>query len=136
MAQTVKTWRDRWYEVIFEADTHAGKTFDILLLVAILLSVLTVILDSVASIEARIGELLYSAEWFFTILFTVEYVLRLWSVARTEQEINDHMNSGLAGKEPGLVGYWRLDGEGGRDPDHQGEAENSDDLRRQGGSVV
>jgi len=77
MDEPAKTWRERWYEVIFEADTRAGKTFDVMLLLAILLSVLTVVLDSVQSIHLRHRELLYRAEWFFTTLFTIEYVARI-----------------------------------------------------------
>ncbi|MHC4449302.1 MAG: ion transporter [Planctomycetota bacterium] len=73
----VKSWRERWYEVIFEADTRAGKTFDILLLIAIFLSVLAVILDSVGSIHERFGRELDAAEWLFTIAFTIEYVARI-----------------------------------------------------------
>ena len=75
-----RNWRTVLREVIFEADTPAGKLFDILLIVAILLSVLTVMLHSVASIRGRYGALLTTAEWSFTILFTVEYVLRLLCV--------------------------------------------------------
>ncbi|MHC4937455.1 MAG: ion transporter [Planctomycetota bacterium] len=71
------TWRERWYEVIFEADTRAGKTFDVLLLIAIFLSVLTVILESVRPVRDQYGGLLNAAEWVFTILFTIEYVARL-----------------------------------------------------------
>lgn len=74
--------RRRIHEIIFEADTPLGKSFDILLIVSILISVVTVMLDSVASIELRYGNLLYWVEWFFTILFTVEYLLRLYSVGR------------------------------------------------------
>ncbi|MHC4409328.1 MAG: ion transporter [Planctomycetota bacterium] len=72
-----KSWRDRWYEVIFEADTRAGKIFDVLLLVAIFLSVLAVILDSVGSVQERFGSELDAAEWIFTILFTIEYIARI-----------------------------------------------------------
>ncbi len=75
-----RSWRDRLYEIIFEADTLAGKWFDIALIVVILLSVLTVMLDSVASVQARYGRWLYVLEWLFTILFTVEYILRLLCV--------------------------------------------------------
>jgi voltage-gated potassium channel len=75
-------WRERVHEIIFEADTPLGKAFDVALLLAIFLSVLAVMLDSVATIRERYGELLRAAEWFFTILFTVEYVLRLISVRR------------------------------------------------------
>jgi len=71
------SWRERWYEVIFEADTPAGKAFDVVLLVAIFLSVLAVVLESVESIGTRHGDLLFAAEWFFTVLFTIEYAARI-----------------------------------------------------------
>ncbi|MCC6545456.1 MAG: ion transporter, partial [Nitrospirae bacterium] len=70
------------HEVIFEADTPLGKAFDILLLISILLSVLAVMLDSVESINADYGIFLYKVEWFFTIIFTIEYCLRLLCVGR------------------------------------------------------
>lgn len=75
-------WREVLFEVIFEADTPAGKWFDIVLIACILLSVATVMLDSVSEIAAEHGPLLQGIEWFFTILFTVEYVLRLLCVGR------------------------------------------------------
>jgi len=75
-------WRDVLFEVIFEADTAAGKWFDIALIMCILLSVATVMLDSVSEIAAKHGRLLQGIEWLFTILFTVEYVLRLLCVGR------------------------------------------------------
>jgi voltage-gated potassium channel len=75
-------WREHLHEVIFEADTPAGKLFDVALLVLIVASVLTVILESVTGVQARHGIILQAAEWFFTILFTVEYVLRLLCVRR------------------------------------------------------
>jgi len=65
------------YEIIFEADTSKGKLFDVALLWAIVLSVLAVFLESVASIERDYGDFLRTAEWVFTILFTIEYVLRI-----------------------------------------------------------
>ncbi|MCA9248422.1 MAG: ion transporter [Planctomycetales bacterium] len=73
------SWRERWYEIIFEADTPAGKLFDVVLLIAIVLSVLVVMLESVKSIgeDARFGRWLIAAEWFFTLLFTAEYLARL-----------------------------------------------------------
>jgi len=77
MAQSTKGWREHWYEVIFEADTRAGKAFDVLLLIAIFLSVLTVILDSVKSINQRYGDALIAAEVIFTVLFTIEYIARI-----------------------------------------------------------
>ncbi len=75
-------WRQRLHRIIFESDTRAGKVFDIVLLVCITVSVLVVMLESVPSIEERHGSLLRSAEWVFTILFTIEYALRLISVRR------------------------------------------------------
>jgi voltage-gated potassium channel len=72
-----QSWRERWYEIIFEADTPAGKLFDVVLLVAIVLSVLVVMLESVESIRAAYGQVLVVAEWCFTLLFTFEYVMRL-----------------------------------------------------------
>ena len=75
-------WRRRLFGVIFESDTPAGRGFDLALIVVILLSVLTIMLDSVPSIHARHGGWLYALEWLFTILFTVEYLLRLLCVGR------------------------------------------------------
>lgn len=70
-------WRSKLHEIIFEADTPIGKLFDVVLLILIVVSVLVVILDSVASLNARFGLYFYYAEWFFTILFTLEYMLRI-----------------------------------------------------------
>ncbi len=74
--------RRRLYEIIFEADTPAGKLFDIALIWCIVLSVAAVILDSVASLNRAAGPFLSGLEWFFTALFTVEYILRLLCVKR------------------------------------------------------
>jgi voltage-gated potassium channel len=74
--------RRRLHEIIFEADTRAGRGFDIALIWAILLSVAAVMLDSVAGIRAQHGRFLAAAEWFFTALFTVEYVLRLYCIGK------------------------------------------------------
>jgi voltage-gated potassium channel len=70
-------WRDALYLIIFEHGTPGGKLFDVALIATIILSVMAVILDSVASIHATYGDALYSLEWVFTALFTVEYILRL-----------------------------------------------------------
>jgi voltage-gated potassium channel len=69
--------RARLHEIIFEADTPIGKVFDITLLILIVLSVIVVLLDSVAGIHTRYGDLLLIAEWIFTILFTIEYLIRI-----------------------------------------------------------
>jgi voltage-gated potassium channel len=71
------SWRLRLHEVIYESETTAGKAFDITLLLCILVSILVVMLDSVESYHARYGRLFYALEWFFTIIFTIEYILRL-----------------------------------------------------------
>jgi voltage-gated potassium channel len=75
-------WRHRVHEIIFEADTPLGKAFDVGLILLILLSTLTVMLESVQTISASYGTVLRAAEWGFTIVFTVEYFLRLTSVTR------------------------------------------------------
>ena len=74
-------WRKTLYVVIFRHDTPAGRLFDVCLLIAIATSVVVVLLESVPSIHARYGDLLMAAEWGFTILFTIEYVLRLMVVS-------------------------------------------------------
>ncbi len=76
------TRRERLRQIIFEADTPAGKAFDVVLLAAILASVGVVLLESVGSIRASSGRALRVAEWIFTALFTVEYAARLWVVER------------------------------------------------------
>ncbi|HET9052761.1 MAG TPA: ion transporter, partial [Cyclobacteriaceae bacterium] len=73
-------WKLRVYEIIFESDTPAGKAFDVGLLISIVLSIIVVMLESVQSIKSRGGEYFIIAEWFFTILFTLEYLGRLWVV--------------------------------------------------------
>lgn len=75
-------WRHRMHEIIFEADTPSGKAFDVALLLAIVLSVVAVLLESVAEIRAEYGGVLRAIEWSFTILFTLEYLLRLASVGK------------------------------------------------------
>lgn len=74
--------RLKLHEIIFEADTPAGRWFDTILIIIILLSVTIVMLDSVVHIHDRYGHLMYVLEWIFTILFTIEYILRLSCVGR------------------------------------------------------
>jgi voltage-gated potassium channel len=82
-------WRLRLYTIIFEAETRAGRAFDIALIAFILASVAVVVLDSVESIHARHATLLTVLEWFFTAAFTLEYLARLacvrhpWVYARS-----------------------------------------------------
>jgi voltage-gated potassium channel len=75
-------WRERLHEIIFEAETPEGKAFDVALLVCILASVVTVLLESVGTIRSQHGPLLRGLEWGFTLAFTVEYVLRLICVGK------------------------------------------------------
>ena len=70
------------HEIIFEADTRPGKWFDILLLWAIVLSVTTVMLESVNSINAVYGKEIKMIEWAFTFIFTIEYLARLYSIGK------------------------------------------------------
>lgn len=70
-------WKRRLYEIIFEAETPAGKTFDVILLVMIVVSVIAVMLESVPSIRAEHGSWLTIAELGFTFAFTLEYIARL-----------------------------------------------------------
>jgi len=73
-----RSFRRRLYEIIFEADTPAGKAFDVTLLMLILLSVIVVLLESITSYSVLYGDLFKQLEWIFTILFTIEYILRLY----------------------------------------------------------
>jgi voltage-gated potassium channel len=75
-------WRARLHEVIFEADTRAGRAFDVGLLVAILVSVGAVMLESVADVRREYGAVLRAVEWSLTAAFTLEYVLRIVAVDR------------------------------------------------------
>ena len=75
--------RDRVETIIFGNDTPAGHFFDVVLIIAILLSIVAVMLDSVVAISEQWGAELAILEWIFTILFTVEYVLRLYSARST-----------------------------------------------------
>ncbi|GAB2519462.1 ion transporter [Microbulbifer agarilyticus] len=77
--------RKRLNEIIFGTDSPAGKNFDVFLIWAILLSVALVLFASVESLWVRFGETFYVLEWFFTGLFTVEYLLRIYC-ARDRRE--------------------------------------------------
>lgn len=72
------TRRERWRKIIFEADTPAGRAFDIILLWVIGLSVAVVMLESVAAVRLRYLSILRLFEWIFTLIFIAEYIARLW----------------------------------------------------------
>lgn len=73
----MKITKNRLYEIIFEADTKEGKAFDIILLIVIVLSVAFVMLESVESINNKYPKALKVSEWVITIIFTIEYILRI-----------------------------------------------------------
>ena len=75
-------WRHKLYEIVFEAETTAGRAFDFTLISLILLSVIAVFLESIRSVREVLGPQLMRAEWTFTILFTIELALRLIAVKR------------------------------------------------------
>ena len=74
--------REKLWRTIFLSDTRAGRMFDVVLLWLIALSVLTVVLESVEEVQGQFGRVLMLVEWAFTLVFTVEYILRLWVVRR------------------------------------------------------
>ena len=72
-----KSWREKIHSVVYESSTPAGKAFDVTLLFLIFTSILVVMLDSVESLHSRYGNLFLTLEWTYTILFTIEFILRL-----------------------------------------------------------
>lgn len=84
---TNKGWRLKLHEVIYGTDTPAGKLFDIILLVVILYSIIIVMLESIPSINANYHGFLNISEWAVTLLFTMEYVLRIICINRPQKYI-------------------------------------------------
>lgn len=84
MSKNVKLskWQHRLHEVIYGADTPAGKLFDVILLIIILASIILVMLESVEPIDAKYHRALDISEWVITILFSLEYVTRIISVKK------------------------------------------------------
>ena len=74
-----KKLRESLFEIIFEADTRAGKLFDVALLIVIVLSILAVMGESVPAVRADFKQLFIMLEWIFTIIFSIEYFLRIYS---------------------------------------------------------
>ena len=85
--QKQKNWRQKLYEIIYEADTPAGKWFDIILLILIVISVVVVSLESVQSYHEKYGEIFDKIEWAVTIIFTIEYILRIITIKRPSSYI-------------------------------------------------
>lgn len=87
MEQDYAPWRNRIHEIIFEADTKAGKAFDVALLVLIVLSVVLVMLESIEAYQIAYGYYFVILEWILTIFFTGEYILRLICVYKPTKYI-------------------------------------------------
>ena len=85
LARPLAGWRLRWYTIIFEADTVAGRRFDLVLMALILVSIGVVMADSVQVLHARFGPVFFTLEWFFTVAFTAEYIARLLCVRKPLQ---------------------------------------------------
>ena len=80
---TPKThWKTKLHDIIYEADTPAGKLFDVVLLISIIASILLVMLESVKSIDSKFHDFLNISEWIITILFTLEYIARIITVKK------------------------------------------------------
>jgi len=82
MSQTQlhKDWKAKLHEIIYEADTPAGKLFDVILLIVILLSIALVMVESVNEYGEKYSVVLNIAEWIITVLFTIEYIARIVTV--------------------------------------------------------
>lgn len=74
--------RKKLHEIIFESDTRAGKIFDVALLVLIIVSVIAVVIETIPAVNARYAGFFRTLEWIFTIIFTIEYLLRIYSVKK------------------------------------------------------
>lgn len=74
------SWKHKIHQIIYEADTKEGKLFDVILLIAILASILLVMLESVERFDKKYHDFLNLGEWIITILFSIEYILRIISI--------------------------------------------------------
>lgn len=75
---THNSTKEELYQIIFESDTPLGKGFDVALLIAIILSIITVMMESVQAFDEQYGKFINTLEWTFTVLFTIEYGLRIY----------------------------------------------------------
>lgn len=82
-----KSWKSKLHEIIYEADTRAGKVFDIVLLILILTSIALVMLESVDEFRLKHGKFLDISEWVITILFSIEYIARIISIKKPSKYI-------------------------------------------------
>lgn len=79
-ANSSSKFRKKLFDIIFEADTKAGRAFDIFLIIMIFLSIFTVMLDTVKVLHSKYDIYFYYSEWAFTIFFTIEYIIRIYTV--------------------------------------------------------
>ncbi|MFL1896496.1 ion transporter [Aquimarina sp. 2-A2] len=82
-----KNWREKIHEIIYEADTPAGKLFDVVLLILIILSIIFVMMESVKGLSEKMYDFLLYAEWVITIFFTIEYIARVISIKKATSYI-------------------------------------------------
>ena len=107
--EELTSWRQKIHDVIFEYNSFYGKFFDIVLLIAISLSVLTVMLESVAQIDALYDSQLYYLEWAFTFLFSVEYIARVLSYPKPKEYIFSFMGLvDLLSLIPTYLGFFNI----------------------------
>lgn len=101
------SFRDKVHEIIFEADTPAGKAFDVALLALILLSVIIVSLETVDTYDQRFGWLFSKLEWILTVIFTLEYLLRIYSIKKPWRYISSFYGVvDLVSILPGYIGLF------------------------------
>ena len=98
--------KNKLYHIIFEAETPSGKLFDIILLITIFLSVICLILDSVTDLHQVYGEFFWSLEVFFTILFTIEYFMRIYIVKKPIKYIFIYGISRFISYYPNVFNYY------------------------------
>ncbi|TSE09526.1 MULTISPECIES: ion transporter [Aquimarina] len=82
-----KNWKDKLHEIIYEADTPAGKSFDVIILIMILASIILVMLESVSYLNDKYASLFNALEWVITIVFTIEYFLRIIAINKPKNYI-------------------------------------------------
>lgn len=80
-------WKSRLHQIIYEADTKEGKLFDVILILAIIFSIILVMLESVKTLDAKYHDFFNISEWVITILFSLEYILRIISVKKPKRYI-------------------------------------------------
>ena len=82
MNKSTKNWKTKLHEIIYEADSPAGKLFDVVLLITIIASILLVMLESIKSFDLKYHAFLDTAEWVITILFSIEYIARIVTIKK------------------------------------------------------